>query len=188
MNNWLWKLREAVERLKSRYDYIGRKTGAPFLAVVYPLEAEVAVLKEWHTLIDTLPADYTIKQFDLLATITSMMEEFGVEDIVEMLADPMPGSDPNVELGTMWVTGLVQAIGEQLISTPNSKLVISLERLAALHPVTTPHALMQALWDNEQSMALDHPVIILIPGRIDEARVYSFLNQHQEVMYRGDIL
>ena len=40
--------REAIERIRSRYEHIGRKTGAPFLAVVYPAELETAVLKEWQ--------------------------------------------------------------------------------------------------------------------------------------------
>ena len=38
--DWEWKLREAVERLRTRYEHIGRKTGAPFLAIVYPPEVE----------------------------------------------------------------------------------------------------------------------------------------------------
>ena len=42
-SDWQWKLREAVDTIKARYDQIGRKTGAPFLAVVYPPEAEAAV-------------------------------------------------------------------------------------------------------------------------------------------------
>ena len=48
--DWSWKLREALERVKTRYDHIGRKTGDSFLAVIYPPEAEAAVLKEWKTL------------------------------------------------------------------------------------------------------------------------------------------
>ena len=48
-HDWRWKIGEAIERIRTRYDYIGRKTGAPFLALVYPPEAEPAVLKEWHT-------------------------------------------------------------------------------------------------------------------------------------------
>ena len=46
--DWQWKIGEAVERVRTRYEFIGRKTGAPFLAVVYPPEAETAFLKEWH--------------------------------------------------------------------------------------------------------------------------------------------
>ena len=48
--DWQWKLREAVDTIRARYDQIGRKTGAPFLAIVYPPEAEAAVLKEWRVL------------------------------------------------------------------------------------------------------------------------------------------
>jgi hypothetical protein len=65
--------------------------------------------------------------------------------------------------------------------------VVVLERLAALYPATGPRAVMQALWDSEQS-SLDGPVVVLIPGRIEEPRVYAFVNQQRELMYRGDIL
>jgi hypothetical protein len=44
--NWEWKLREAVERVRTRYEHIGRKTGAPFLAIIYTPESERAVLRE----------------------------------------------------------------------------------------------------------------------------------------------
>ena len=29
--DWGWKLREATERVRTRYEHIGRKTGAAFL-------------------------------------------------------------------------------------------------------------------------------------------------------------
>jgi hypothetical protein len=47
--------------------------------------------------------------------------------------------------------------------------------------------LMQRLWDKEQE-SLEGPVVILIPGTLTEPRRYSFLNQVDEYMYRGDIL
>ena len=53
-HDWRWKIGEAIERLRSRYEFVGRKTGAPFLAVVYPPELELAVLKEWRTQCATL--------------------------------------------------------------------------------------------------------------------------------------
>jgi hypothetical protein len=46
---------------------------------------------------------------------------------------------------------------------------------------------MQRLWDQERSF-LSGPVIVLIPGTLIERNVYSFLNQRDELMYRGDIL
>ena len=44
--DWRWKIGEAIERVRTRYEFIGRKTGAPFLALVYPPVAEAAFLKE----------------------------------------------------------------------------------------------------------------------------------------------
>lgn len=35
-HNWRWAIGEAIERIHGRYQHIGRKTGAPFLALVYP--------------------------------------------------------------------------------------------------------------------------------------------------------
>jgi len=67
------------------------------------------------------------------------------------------------------------------------KPVIVLKSLAALYPVTGPQMLMQRLWDREQE-SLEGPVVFLIPGTLTEPRRYSFLNQEDEYMYRGDIL
>jgi len=53
-SDWRWKIGEVAERLRTRYEHIGRKTGAPFLALVYPPEAEASVLREWHTVADSL--------------------------------------------------------------------------------------------------------------------------------------
>jgi hypothetical protein len=62
-----------------------------------------------------------------------------------------------------------------------------LERLAALYPASSPRAVMQALWDSSQA-ELNGPVVLLIPGVLVEARVYYFVGQVEEFMYRGDIL
>jgi hypothetical protein len=46
---------------------------------------------------------------------------------------------------------------------------------------------MQALWDSEHTIQ-EGPIVILVPGVLLEARVYSFVGQVEEFMYRGDIL
>jgi hypothetical protein len=46
---------------------------------------------------------------------------------------------------------------------------------------------MQTLWDSDHA-ALDGPVVLLVPGVLIEARVYRFVGQVEEFMYRGDIL
>ncbi len=185
--DWEWKIREAVERVKTRYDHIGRKTGAPFLALVYPPEIERAFLKEFHTQLGTIGNEFVIKSVNVLEITMSVVEELGSENIIHAMASPMPGSNPESELGSMWVGKVVSAIKACAKKKDTEKIVVVLEYLAALYPVSGPRAVMQALWDCEQS-SIDGPVVVLIPGTLHEPRVYSFLNQRKEFMYRGDIL
>jgi hypothetical protein len=186
--DWGWKLREAVERLKTQYDQIGRKTGAPFLGVVYPPEAEGAALKEWHTIAESLRPEFDIRTIDVLAVTKAVIEELGGENVVEAMANPMPGANPEAELGHMWVTALAKKVKECATEPPpRGKVVIVLKFLAALYPAAGPRDLMQKLWDQEQSF-LSGPVVVLIPGTLVERKVYSFVNERDELMYRGDIL
>jgi hypothetical protein len=185
--DWSWKLREAVDRIRTRYDHIGRKTGAPFLAIVYPPEAEAAVLREWRTLAGTLGPDFDVRSVDVLDVTSSVIGELGAENIVEALTDPMPGASPESELGSMWASALAARVKEAAVGRGRGRPVVVLERLAALYPATGPRAVMQNLWDSEQR-ALEGPVIVLIPGTLVEARVYHFVDQREEFMYRGDIL
>jgi hypothetical protein len=185
--DWSWKLREAVDRIRTRYDHIGRKTGAPFLAIVYPPEAEVAALREWRTLVGTLGSDFDVQTIDVLEVTSSVIDELGVENVVAVLTDPMPGACPESELGSMWASALAARVKEVATGRGQGKPVVVLERLAALYPATGPRALMQNLWDSQQQ-ALEGPVIVLIPGTLVDARVYLFVDQREEFMYRGDIL
>jgi len=186
-SDWSWTIREAVERLKSRYEYIGRKTGAPFLALIYPPEVEAAFLKECKTQFGALGPEYDVRYVDVLESTMAVVDELGGGNIVGAIAEPMPGSSPETELGTMWVNSLVHTVKERAKQNGDEKGVVVLERLAALYPATGPRALMQSMWDSEQS-SLDCPVVVLIPGTLVESRVYSYLNKRVEFMYRGDIL
>jgi len=185
--DWSWKLREAADRIKNSYEHIGRSTGAPFLAIVYPSEYETAVFKEWQALTGMLSADFNLIQLNILEITMRVLQELGVENIVETLANPMPGSNPETELATMWLTAIVDEVKNNLPSLGSKKTVIVLERLAALYPATGPRSLMQALWDTND-LVLDNPVVIFIPGRLVEPRVFEFLGKARELMYRGDIL
>lgn len=185
--DWEWKLREAIERLRTRYDHIGRKTGAPFLAVVYPPEAERAVLREWHTLATMLQPEFDVRTIDVLDVTTRVVRELAAEAIVESMKNPMPGSDPTAELGTLWSDAVAAGVRDAAKRAGPSRPVIVLERLAALYPAAGPRAVMQTLWEGDQA-ALEGPVVFLIPGVLVEARVYRFVGQVEEFMYRGDIL
>jgi len=186
--DWAQKLRQAIERITTRYEHIGRKTGAPFLAIVYPPDSEREVLREWKTLTDSLCSDYDFREIDAMALTVVETKKHGVQNIISLLEDPMPGSNAESELGQIWVTAVANAVKEKSQKPSKGKrIVVVLKGLAALHPVTGPRAVMQTLWDSQQSI-LDGPVVVFIPGSLVESRVYKFLNLREEFMYRGDIL
>ena len=185
--DWRWKIGEAIERLRKRYRFIGRSTGAPFLALVYPMEAETTVLKEWHTQTAALRPEIDVRSVDILDVTQAVLAEIGTEAIVDALADPMPGSNPESELGRMWVTRIANAVHSALSESGQGKPVISLERLAAVYPAAGPRDIMQYLWDGASDL-FDGPVVVLIPGIHHGSRTYSFLGRRDEFMYRGDLL
>lgn len=184
--DWRRKIVEAVERLRTRYRFIGHKTGAPFLALVYPPEAEVTVLKEWHTQAAALRPEIEVRSIDVLDVTQRVLAEIGAEAIVGALASPMPGSNPQSELGRLWVKGIVDAIQASL-AEGGGKPVISLERLAAVYPATGPRDVMHFLWGSASDV-FDGPIVVLIPGTPRGSRTYAFLGRRDEFMYRGDLL
>ncbi|MDY0059354.1 MAG: hypothetical protein RBU45_06050 [Myxococcota bacterium] len=185
--DWKWKIGEAVERLRTRYEHIGRKTGYPFLALVYPCDAEQAVLSEWRTQTEALRPDIDVRTVDVLRATQRKLDEIGAEEIVEAITNPLPGSNPASELGDLWAQAVVEEVRAAFSRPATGKPVIALERLAALHPAAGPRDVMQKLWDSSQA-ELDGPLVVLIPGRLVEARTYLFVEERSEFMYRGDVL
>ena len=185
--DWRWKISEAIERVRTRYEFIGRKTGAPFLALVYPPEVEAAFFKEWQAQQSTLRPEIDVRTVNVLEITQAVVADIGPENIVGSLADPMPGSYPQAELGQLWINAVADAVKTRLAEPGEGKPVACMERLAALYPAAGPRDVMQILWDCAQT-ALDGPVIVLIPGYVVEARTYSFLGCRDEFMYRGDLL
>lgn len=186
-HDWRWKISEAIERLRSRYEFIGRKTGAPFLALVYPPAAETAVLKEWRTQCATLQPEIDVRSIDVLAETQKLIADIGSGNIVASIADPMPGSDPQSELGGLWISAVADAVQSRLAQPGKGKPIVSLERLAALYPAAGPRDVMQRLWDSAQSVLIG-PVVVMIPGHVRESRTYCFVGERDEFMYRGDLL
>ncbi len=186
-HDWRWRIGEAIERIRTRYDYIGRKTGAPFLALVYPPDVEAAALKEWHTQTSALRPEFDVRTIDTLEVTQAVVSDIGADNVVTSLDDPMPGSDPQSELGQLWVKAVAEAVQSTLSKPGVGRPVASLQRLAALYPAAGPRDVMQRLWDSNQS-TLDGPVIVLIPGYVVGSRTFSFVGKHDEFMYRGDLL
>ena len=186
-DDWAWKIDEAVEIIRHRYDHIGSKTGAPFLAVIYDPEAERRVLARWRDRAQTLKPDFALTDLDVAEITSAAVQELGPDAVVDLMKNPMPGSDPSAELARVWLASIAQAVRDALRNSGPGRPVAVLQRLAALHPVSTPRALMQALWDDDHA-SLNGPVVLLIPGRVVHAKNYLFLGETDEFMYRGDIL
>jgi len=84
-----WKINEAIDRIRTRYEFIGRKKGAPFLALVYPPEVETAVLKEWRTQTEALRPKIDVRPIDAVEVPHGIIAELGAENVVASMANPM---------------------------------------------------------------------------------------------------
>lgn len=186
-NDWKWKIGEAITRIQTRYDFIGRKTGVPFLAVVYPVSAEVAVLREWHTQARALQPDIDVKTIDVLAVTQSVLSDLGVDNVVESLNDEEWGASAREDLNRLWVSAIADEVRLRMMEDSSGKPVLSIEHISALYPASGPWDVMQRLW-NDAELSLDCPVIVLIPGALTGPRHYRFLDRRDEFMYRGDLL
>ena len=182
-----WKIKEAASRIKERYDFIGHQTGAPFLAIVFPQEAELWTMKEWRAQTGIFADQYDLIYVDLLEITTRCLDQLGVENIIAAQEDPMPGANPEAELANLWISEIIQTMQAKLSEHKGKPPVMVIEKTAALYPVTGPRFLLQQLWDIH-SQIIHCPVVVFIPGRLVEQRVYLFLNAKEEFMYRGDIL
>jgi len=127
-HDWRWNIGEAIERIRTRYDYIGRKTGAPFLALLYPPEAELAVLKEWQTQTSALRPEFDVRAIDALNITQNVICSIGAENVVASLEDPMPGSNPQSELGQFWISTLAEAVQTAFATPGVGRPVVSLQR------------------------------------------------------------
>jgi len=182
-----WKIKEAASRIKQRYQFIGRQTGAPFLAIVFPPEAELWIMKEWRAQAGIFSDQYDLIYFDLLEITTRCLDHLGVDNIIAAQEDPMPGTNPEAELANLWISEIIAVMQAKLSEHQGKPPVMVIEKTAALHPVTGPRFLLQQLWDIH-NQTIHCPVVVFIPGRLLEQRIYLFLDAKEEFMYRGDIL
>jgi len=133
-----WKIKEAAARIKDRYHFIGHQTGAPFLAIVFPLEAELWTMKEWRAQAGIFADQYDLICIDLLEITTRSCDQLGIENIIAALEDPMPGPDPEGELANLWIAEIVAAIKKELALHQGKPPVLVIEKTAALYPVAGP--------------------------------------------------
>ncbi len=115
--SWRAKLGEVVERVRSRYHHIGRKTAAPFLCVVYPPDQEVAVHQEWHAQSESLGPDFALHRIDVLEVTSQIIADNGAENIVDALEHPGPGFTPQEDLAEEFVSTLSAQILERIATS-----------------------------------------------------------------------
>lgn len=186
--DWKRKIVDSIEKITSEYDSIGRNTGSPLMAIVFPQNYEKEFLREWRMQIDRYSDRFEFIEINVLDITMSQVDSIGIDSIINILKEPMPGSNPENELGQMWVSAIVDSIRAKYESADKSRrTVIFLTRLGALYPASGPRMVMQALWDNPANI-LAGPIVFLIPGSLIEARVYKFLDLVEEFMYRGDVV
>jgi len=186
MDDWRDKVHRAIERVTEQYDNIGRMTGIPVLGIIVSPEMEENAVNEWRIQSNTI-SGYRFEEIDVLELTTDEVEGLGVDHIVNMIENPMPGANPESELGNIWINAILDKIFE-LCSKYNEteKLVIYLTRLGALFPASTPRALVQSMIERRDTLSI--PIILFIPGSLTEPRAYKFLNSVEEFMYRGDLI
>ncbi len=186
IEDWRDKVHRAIERVTDQYLKIGRMTGIPVLGIIISPDMEENAVQEWKIQSNTLN-EFHFEEIDVLELTTAEVERFGVDNIVTMIEKPMPGAKPESDLGKIWVKAVADRIFELISGWKNEeKLVIYLTRLGALHPVSTPRALVQYLIESRDSLSI--PIIIFIPGSLTEPRAYKYLDLVEEFMYRGDLI
>jgi len=187
LQDWKSNISEAIVRIQTRYDFIGRKTGVPFLAIIYPSSAEVAVFKEWETQTRALQPDIDVKTIDLLEVTESVLSDIGVETVVDSLSNKDWALNAQEDLTQLWVTEIAKEVRLRMVEESVGRPVLCIKHLAALYPASGPRDIMERLWNDPESN-LDCPVVVLIPGVLTGPRHYRFLDKKDEFMYRGDLL
>jgi membrane protein len=55
---------------------------------------------------------FSIRTIDVLDVTARVVRQFGAESLVDSMKDPMPGSDPTSELGSMWTNAVTASVRE----------------------------------------------------------------------------
>lgn len=181
------KVHEAIHRLRNSYGMIGKKTGLPYLAIVFPPSDEYEVLREWHFQMDTFQEEFHCIPIDVVKCSQKVLNYVGIEKVRETFHDETLVQNAKRDLGVMWIREIGKEIKRGYSSDTEKKVVFSIERTGGLYPVTNPYVMMEQLW-NDNSITLDHPLIVFIPGSITGSRHYNFLDRDELLMYHGDMI
>lgn len=186
------RLSQLKNRLRTAYDGIGHSHGRPYVYFVYPLEQE----RELRRLVDAeLGTDATLTFYHLdILTIVAKSSAGQETRREELLNDPLKSGEAMRSLLRLWARRVGQAITTGLATNPTqSRPVVVLRGLAALHPLGTPTGMMEELAEQEpRNPATGQmvPIVLLVPGvrPPQTSREYLFLGQERlrQAFYRGE--
>jgi hypothetical protein len=183
-----WKdiVRDAFNDVTSRYDQIGRKTGGRTLSLVISPKAETLAVREWQSYIPSVQDRFAFQEINILDITVEETEKIGLDEVVNLLENPMIGEDPKKALGLRWENAAIKKMITICKEEHEKKLIIYVTKLSALYPATTPKNILQKLWKNIDQITV--PVVLFLPGTEKEARTYLYLDKVKEYVYRGDII
>lgn len=181
-------------RLQSAYDGLGQSTGRPYIYVIYPPDADQRVRRFIDELFTVLPTMHPIR-IDLLnlALDAPRGEEEGREATLTN-PDPAVATTAPGDIAALWQDELRIAMQQSLATIPlNTRPLILLEGLAALHPLTNPTAVMEQFAEcslDNPATGRPVPIVLFVPGfRVPHtSRTYHFLTHTSQplLMYRGE--
>lgn len=179
-------------RLQTAYDGLGQSSGRPYLYVVYPPTDELVIRRLIGQELMSMPGLTPLRIDVLQVTLTAMAGEEA--DRETLLQKPLEGKQAASDIAGIWIRAVRRRMLTELKkSVADQRPVVLLEGLAALHPLTTPSAMMEAFAEQ----AIDHPrterpvpIVLFVPGFQPPhmSRMYQFLDAKANTlpMYRGE--
>jgi len=179
-------------RLQTAYTGLGQSSGRPYLYVVYPPADELVVRRLLTQELLSIPGLLPIQIDVLRVTMDVIQDEEQAREA--LLQQPLDGKQAAGDIAGIWTRALRRRILSALKQVePETRPVVYLEGLAALHPLTTPSAVMEAFAE----YAIDHPhtgrpvpIVLFVPGFQPPhmSRMYQFLDENANAlpMYRGE--
>lgn len=182
------------QRLQTAYDGIGQSYGRPFVYFVYPpaKEQELQRLVS-EELVSSPPLVFLpIDVLQQIIGVTAGQEQ----QREQLLGDPRQGKSAAGSLFGRWSLAIAESMREAVATqTAQSKPVLLLNGLAALHPLGTPTSLMEMIAEQETRHPQTNmivPVLLFVPGvrPPQTSREYLFLGQERmrQSFYRGEEL
>jgi hypothetical protein len=181
-----------LARLNEAYDSIGHSSGRPYLYFVYPLAKDQYIRRLAD---ERMHVDHNLHyiHIDLVRlTIESLAGQ--EEKRAALLNDPMKGGNAGTSIVRLWARRLAREIETSLVDLErNSRPVVVLRGVAALHPLGNPTNLMESVAESEPRNPHTGgtiPVVLLVPGTHppQASRTYYFLGlPHARLtFYRGE--